>query len=67
VLTHQHHISRKTGTAWWGDFSELQIQIKQKSQFEFCIARYPGIQTQSKSQLDFVPSDTEKFEFLDFD
>jgi len=35
VLTHQHHLSRKTGTAWWGDFSELQIQIKQKSQFEF--------------------------------
>ena len=20
---------------WWGDFSQLQIQIKQKSQFEF--------------------------------
>jgi len=51
---------------WWGDFSQLQIQIKPKSRFEF-VPRYLGIQIQSKSQFDFVPLDTEKFDFLDFD
>jgi len=30
-------------------------------------ARYLGIQIQSKSQFDFVPWDTERFDFLDFD
>ena len=41
---------------WWGDFSQVQIQIKQKSQFEFVLrARCKGIQIQSKSQFHFVP------------
>ena len=28
--------------------------------------RYRGIQIQSKSRFEFVPRDTEEFEFLDF-
>jgi len=32
-----------------------------------CTARHFGIQIQSKSQFDFVPWDTEIFDFLDFD
>jgi len=39
---------------WWGDCSQLRIQIKQKSQFELT-ARFLGIQIQSKSEFDFAP------------
>jgi len=36
---------------WWGDFSQLQIQFKQKSQFEFVLRDTAAF----KSQFDFVP------------
>ena len=39
---------------WWRDFSQLQIQIKQKSQFEF-VPRDTSKFKSKESQFDFVP------------
>jgi len=41
---------------WWGDFSQLQIQIKQKSHFEFVPRDTSEFKSNQKSQFDdFVP------------
>jgi len=42
---------------WWGDFSQLQNQIKPNPQFEFVPRDTSdlGIPIQSKSLFDFVP------------
>jgi len=60
-------LNGKWNPEWLGDFSQLQIQIKQESYIWTCTARYLEIQIKSKSQFDFVPWDTEKFDFLDLD
>jgi len=55
---------------WWGDFSQLQIQMKQKSQFEFVprdTSDLTPIHNLLSSHFVFVPRDTDKFDFLDFD
>jgi len=36
---------------WWGHFSQVQIQIKRKFQFQFV----PQDTSEFKSQFDFVP------------
>ena len=33
--TQNAELNRNRNPEWWGDFSQLHIQIKQKSQFEF--------------------------------
>jgi len=33
--TRNAELNGNQNPAWWGDFSQLQIQIKQKSQFKF--------------------------------
>jgi len=42
-------------TQWWGDFSQLQIQFKPKSQFESVPRDTWELKIKSKFQFDFVP------------
>jgi len=45
-----------------------EILVSCKTQITIiCTVRYRGIQNQSKSQFEFVPRDTDEFEFVDFD
>jgi len=46
-----------------------EILVNCKTKITICIGtgRYRGIQIQSKSQFEFVPRDTDEFEFFDFD
>jgi len=46
---------------------EIWVNYKPKITIWICTGRYRGIQIQSKSQFEFVPRDTEEFEFLDLD
>jgi len=43
---------------WWGDFSQLQIQIKQKSQFEFVpqdTSEFKSNQNHNSTLYDEIP------------
>jgi len=64
--TRNGHQNANRNPEWWGDSSQLRIQIKPKSRFEF-VPRDTGEFKSNQNQFDFVPRDTEKFEFLDFD
>jgi len=46
---------------------EILVNYKTKITIWICTGRYRGIQIQSKSQFEFVPQDTDEFEFFDFD
>jgi len=46
---------------------EILINCKTKITIGICTGRYRGIQIQSKYRFEFVPRDTDEFEFFDFD
>jgi len=46
---------------------EILVNCKTKITIWICTGKYRGIQIQTKSQFEFVPRDTEEFEFLDFE
>jgi len=46
---------------------EILVNRKAKIAIRICAGRYRGSQIQSKSQFEFVPRDTDQFEFFDFD
>jgi len=45
---------------------EILVNCKTKITNWICTGRYRGIQIQSKSQFEFVPQDSDEFEFFDF-
>jgi len=46
---------------------EIVVNCKSIITIWICTGRYRGIQIQSKSQYEFVPRDTDEFEFFDLD